>query len=60
MRNEGDNLVESVNETIKIGKLADVRTVISHHKCAGRSNWGKSKETLKLIIRFKSSSSIWK
>ena len=49
MRNEGDNLVESVNETIKIGKLADVRTVISHHKCAGRSNWGKSKETLKLI-----------
>ncbi len=49
MRNEGDNLIDSVKETISIGRLAGVRTVISHHKCAGRQNWGKSKKSLNLI-----------
>ena len=49
MRNEGDNLINSVKETIKIGEFSGVRTVISHHKCAGRANWGKSKKSLKLI-----------
>ena len=47
MRNEGDDLLKSVQETIDIGKIAGVRTVISHHKCAGRANWGKA---LNLLI----------
>ena len=49
MRNEAIDVIKSVNETIKISSTAKVRTVISHHKCAGRDNWGKSKTTLKLI-----------
>jgi N-acyl-D-amino-acid deacylase len=49
MRNEGVDVVKSVQETIEITNDAKVRTVISHHKCAGRTNWGKSIDTLKLI-----------
>ena len=42
-------LIKSVNETINISSTTKDRTVISHHKCAGRENWGKSKKTLELI-----------
>ena len=49
MRNEAIDVIKSVNETIKISSSTKVRTIISHHKCAGRENWGKSKTTLKLI-----------
>ena len=49
MRNEAVDVIKSVNETIQISSTTKVRTVISHHKCAGRENWGKSQTTLKLI-----------
>ncbi|MDC0227956.1 D-aminoacylase [Alphaproteobacteria bacterium] len=49
MRNEAVDVIKSVNETIEISSTTKVRTVISHHKCAGRENWGKSQKTLKLI-----------
>ncbi|MFQ5938220.1 MAG: amidohydrolase family protein, partial [Acidiferrobacterales bacterium] len=49
MRNEHDDVVESVKETLEIGRRADVRVVISHHKACGRENWGRTKETLALI-----------
>ncbi len=49
MRNEAVDVIKSVNETIEISSTTKVRTVISHHKCAGRENWGKSQTTLKLI-----------
>jgi N-acyl-D-aspartate/D-glutamate deacylase len=46
MRNEGDHLLEAVDETLTIGREADVHAHISHHKSAGRPNWGKVKESL--------------
>ena len=46
MRNEGDQLLEAVEETLQIGRAADVHVHISHHKSAGRANWGKVKESL--------------
>ena len=49
MRNEKDRVVDSVRETIDIGKRAAVPVVISHHKCSGRANWGQTRETLPLI-----------
>ena len=49
MRNEKEGVVESVRETMDIGRRAGVPVVISHHKCSGRENWGKTKETLALI-----------
>lgn len=49
MRDEGDGVSESLEETFTIGRTADVPVVISHHKCAGQANFGRSAETLALI-----------
>lgn len=49
MRSESDGVVDAVKETLHTGREADVPVVISHHKCAGPSNYGRSVETLELI-----------
>jgi N-acyl-D-amino-acid deacylase len=49
MRDEASHLIESVNETISIGKAAGVPIVISHHKATGIPNHGMVKQSLALI-----------
>lgn len=49
MRNERDGVVDSVRETLEIGRRANVPVVISHHKCAGKENFGLTRKTLPLI-----------
>src|SRR2546423_4558057 len=49
MRNEGDQLVQSVEEAIRIGEEAGVAVQISHHKASGRANWGSVKSSLSAI-----------
>ena len=49
MRDEASKILESVKETIAIGEQGGVPTHISHHKVIGKSNWGRSVETLKLV-----------
>lgn len=49
MRDESDFVVKSVKETLHIGAEANVPVVISHHKCQGEQNYGRSVETLKLM-----------
>lgn len=49
MRDEGDHVVEAVAETLEIGSRATVPVVISHHKCAGPANYGRSRQTLAMI-----------
>ncbi|MDF1751065.1 MAG: aminoacylase, partial [Alphaproteobacteria bacterium] len=49
IRDEGDLVVEALQEALRTGAAAQVRTVISHHKCAGVKNHGRSAETLGLI-----------
>jgi N-acyl-D-amino-acid deacylase len=46
MRNEGDKLLEAVEESLTIAKASDVHLHISHHKSAGKPNWGKVKQSL--------------
>jgi N-acyl-D-amino-acid deacylase len=41
MRNEGDRLLEAVEETLLIAREAGLDAHISHHKSAGKRNWGK-------------------
>src|SRR5205807_7090741 len=41
LRNEGDRLVEAVDELIEITRRANVRGEIYHLKQAGRANWSK-------------------
>src|SRR5688572_25886868 len=49
MRNEDDRITESMEETFSIGRALGVPVVISHHKCVGTANHGRSPETLALI-----------
>ena len=49
IRNEGDTLVESVQEAIDVAERAQVALQLSHHKAEGRQNWGKVAVTLPLM-----------
>jgi N-acyl-D-amino-acid deacylase len=50
MRDEADGVLDSIRETLRIGREAgDVEVVISHHKCSMPENFGRSRETLGLI-----------
>ena len=51
MRDESSQLVESVEEAIRIGAEAGVPVQISHHKAAKRENWGLVRESLACIER---------
>jgi len=51
IRGEGKTLLDAVSEAIRIGQEAGVSVQISHHKAAGRENWGKVTRSLELIDR---------
>lgn len=51
MRDEAAHVLESLDETFEIGRRAGVPVIISHHKTAGRANFGRSRESLKKIDR---------
>ncbi|HZQ00797.1 MAG TPA: D-aminoacylase [Reyranella sp.] len=46
MRDESEDILKSMDETFEIGRRAGARIVVSHHKCAGRANFGRMKQTL--------------
>jgi N-acyl-D-amino-acid deacylase len=41
MRNEGDRLIEAIDEALRIGRAAQTPVHIFHLKTAGQANWGK-------------------
>ncbi len=49
MRDEGGGVLDSIAETLRIGREAGVPVVISHHKCTQPENFGRSGETLAAI-----------
>ncbi len=49
IRDEGDGVIDSVAETIRIGEEGGLPTQITHHKPMGTTNWGASKKTLALV-----------
>jgi N-acyl-D-amino-acid deacylase len=49
MRDEDDGIVESMEETLRIGREVGVPVIISHHKVMGPRNRGRSVETLALL-----------
>src|SRR5260370_23737904 len=46
MRDEGDHILKAMDETFDIGRRAGADIIVSHHKCSGRSNFGRMSETL--------------
>jgi N-acyl-D-amino-acid deacylase len=51
MRNEADDVLLSIAETLRIGRETGSAVVISHHKCTMPENFGRSVETLPAIDR---------
>jgi N-acyl-D-amino-acid deacylase len=49
MRNEGEAVLDSLEESFAAGRAAGVPVVISHHKTVGRENFGRTAETLPVI-----------
>lgn len=51
IRNETDAVSTAVAEAIEIGRRSGASVHLSHHKVAGRRNWGGTRETLAQIDR---------
>ena len=51
MRDEGARVIDSLDESFRIGRELGVPVVISHHKVVGTPNHGRSVETLPFIER---------
>ena len=49
LRNEFDKVIDAIDECCAIGKTSDIPVVISHLKCAGPDNWGRSQEIIDFI-----------
>ncbi|MEQ8837610.1 MAG: amidohydrolase family protein, partial [Lacipirellulaceae bacterium] len=49
MRNEGDQLLEAIQEALDIGRGADLPVHISHLKASQKRNWGKLRAAAALI-----------
>jgi len=51
VRDEGDELEDAIAEALEVGARAEVAVQCSHHKAAGKKNWGKVHRTLAAIDR---------
>ena len=49
LRSEMQAIIEALHEAGDTAFRAGVPLIISHHKCAGPANWGRTQETLPLI-----------
>lgn len=49
MRSESDGLIEAVQEMIAVARQSGCAMIISHHKAAGRRNYGKIHQTVAMI-----------
>src|SRR5687768_16289776 len=49
MRSEGDQLIEAVQETIRISREAGLPVEIYHLKASGEANWSKMDKVIKMI-----------
>jgi N-acyl-D-amino-acid deacylase len=50
IRTEGDSVTSAIREAINIGYQNNMPVEISHFKVSGQQNWGRSKETLAMIV----------
>ena len=49
MRSETADVLSAMEEALQIGRQSSVPVVISHLKCAGIENWGRSEEVLRAL-----------
>ncbi len=49
MRTEADGIRDAMEEAFAIGRVSGVPVIVSHLKCAGIANWGRSGEVLRAL-----------
>ncbi len=49
MRNQDAGLLDSIEESLRVGRVAGVPVQISHHKAMGEAYWGGVKDSLALV-----------
>ena len=49
MRTEADGILDAMQEALAIGRASGVPVIVSHLKCAGVDNWGRSAEVLRAL-----------
>jgi N-acyl-D-amino-acid deacylase len=49
MRSETETILDAMDEAFEVGRLNKVPVVVSHLKCAGIANWGRSGEVLQVL-----------
>lgn len=49
MRGEGDTVLDSLDEALRVARQTGVRLEVSHLKAAGKSNWGRAGEVLEKV-----------
>lgn len=49
LRTEFDEIISALDEAFEIGEHAKAPVIVSHLKCAGAGNWGRSGEVLKKL-----------
>jgi N-acyl-D-amino-acid deacylase len=59
MRDETVRVLDSIEETLETARRARIPVVISHHKCAGPRNWGRTRETLPIIEAAAKRQRVW-
>lgn len=58
MRTESEAILDAMDEAFAIGRSASAPVVVSHLKCAGIANWGRSGEVLRALEAARASQSI--
>jgi N-acyl-D-aspartate/D-glutamate deacylase len=51
MRDEGNGVIESLNEALNVARNAKTPLQISHLKSRGRENWGTSRRLIEMILQ---------
>src|SRR4051794_36706332 len=51
MRNESDSVTEAIEEALAVAKVVNIPLEISHFKVGGQQNWGRSKQTLAMVMQ---------
>ncbi len=58
IRDEYNGVLDALAEACDAGQAAQLPVILSHHKCAGPANWGRSKETLAYISQRRASHAV--
>jgi N-acyl-D-amino-acid deacylase len=58
MRTEGDAILDAMDEAFRIGRYAEAPVIVSHLKCAGIANWGRSPEVLSALEKARTTQQI--